>query len=79
MSRNGPRARWRRERDSHCGRREAPDIEPEALLDANRARRELSENGGEKGIRTLGTISRTHAFQACSFNHSDISPFEWNQ
>ena len=19
------------------------------------------------------------AFQACSFNHSDISPFEWNQ
>src|SRR5687768_872355 len=33
------------------------------------------ENGGEKGIRTLGTVSRTHAFQACSFNHSDISPF----
>ena len=30
--------------------------------------------GGEKGIRTLGTVSRTHAFQACSFNHSDISP-----
>jgi hypothetical protein len=36
------------------------------------------EDGGEKGIRTLGTVSRTHAFQACSFNHSDISPFEWN-
>src|SRR5687767_1369268 len=33
-----------------------------------------SEIGGEKGIRTLGTVSRTHAFQACSFNHSDISP-----
>ena len=26
------------------------------------------KNGGEKGIRTLGTLSRTHAFQACSFN-----------
>jgi hypothetical protein len=36
-------------------------------------------NGGETGIRTLGRISPTHAFQACSFNHSDISPFEWNQ
>ena len=30
--------------------------------------------GGEKGIRTLGTVSRTHAFQACSLNHSDTSP-----
>ena len=30
--------------------------------------------GGERGIRTLGTVSNTHAFQACSFNHSDISP-----
>jgi hypothetical protein len=31
-------------------------------------------DGGESGIRTHGTVSRTHAFQACSFNHSDISP-----
>jgi hypothetical protein len=30
--------------------------------------------GGERGIRTLGRVSSTHAFQACSFNHSDISP-----
>src|SRR5690242_11153984 len=31
--------------------------------------------GGERGIRTLGTgISRTHAFQACTFNRSVISP-----
>jgi hypothetical protein len=35
--------------------------------------------GGERGIRTLGRVSPTHAFQACSFNHSDISPVEWNQ
>ena len=32
--------------------------------------------GGERGIRTLGRVSPTHAFQACSFNHSDISPLE---
>ena len=31
-------------------------------------------NGGESGIRTHGRVSPTHAFQACSFNHSDISP-----
>ncbi len=27
--------------------------------------------GGEGGIRTLDTISRIHAFQACSLSHSD--------
>src|SRR2546425_8127858 len=32
------------------------------------------EIGGERGIRTHGRVSPTHAFQACSFNHSDISP-----
>src|SRR3989442_8625578 len=26
------------------------------------------EIGGERGIRTLGRVSPTHAFQACSFN-----------
>ncbi len=31
-------------------------------------------NGGESGIRTHGTLSGTHAFQACAFNHSAISP-----
>src|SRR6266404_3486915 len=35
--------------------------------------------GGERGIRTLGRVSPTHAFQACSFNHSDISPYVYNQ
>ena len=34
--------------------------------------------GGESGIRTHGRVSPTHAFQACSFNHSDISPFRIN-
>jgi hypothetical protein len=31
-------------------------------------------NGGESGIRTHGTVSRTHAFQACALSHSAISP-----
>ena len=31
-------------------------------------------NGGEKGIRTLDTIARIHAFQACAFNRSATSP-----
>ena len=33
------------------------------------------EVGGERGIRTLGRVSPTHAFQACAFNHSAISPY----
>ena len=36
--------------------------------------RSRAKDGGERGIRTLGRVSPTHAFQACSFNHSDISP-----
>ena len=34
----------------------------------------LAWHGGEGGIRTRGTVTRTHAFQACSFGHSDTSP-----
>ena len=30
--------------------------------------------GGESGIRTHGTLSRTHAFQACALSHSATSP-----
>ena len=32
------------------------------------------KHGGEAGIRTLGTVASTHAFQACSLSHSDTSP-----
>ena len=35
--------------------------------------------GGESGIRTHGRVSPTHAFQACSIDHSDISPFRINE
>ena len=31
-------------------------------------------HGGEMGIRTPDTVTRIHAFQACSLNHSDTSP-----
>jgi hypothetical protein len=31
--------------------------------------------GGERGIRTLGTLAHTHAFQAGPFSHSGTSPF----
>ncbi len=31
-------------------------------------------SGGEKGIRTLETVTRLHTFQACAFDHSAISP-----
>lgn len=31
--------------------------------------------GGQRGIRTLGTLSRTHAFQACAIDHSATCPF----
>ena len=33
-----------------------------------------SADGGETGIRTLETVSRLHAFQACAFDHSATSP-----
>ena len=35
-------------------------------------------NGGEGGIRTLGRVSPTHAFQACTFSHSVTSPIRCN-
>src|SRR5262245_37919932 len=36
----------------------------------------VSRWSGESGIRTHGGVTPTHAFQACSLNHSDISPLE---
>ena len=31
-------------------------------------------DGGQGGIRTRGTLSRTHTFQACALNHSATCP-----
>ena len=36
----------------------------------------MGENGGEGGIRTHGTVPRTLAFEASTFNHSVTSP-QW--
>ena len=38
-----------------------------------------SKDGGERGIRTLDTVSRIHAFQACAFDHSATSPYQLTQ
>lgn len=32
------------------------------------------KHGGETGIRTQGPRKGSHAFEACAFNHSAISP-----
>lgn len=32
-------------------------------------------DGGSERIRTSGTVARSHAFQACSLNHSDTLPY----
>lgn len=34
----------------------------------------LAKTGGERGIRTPGTVPRTHAFQAGALSHSATSP-----
>src|ERR1700739_2522864 len=39
-----------------------------------RLKKVFRDNGGERGIRTLDRVSPIHAFQACAFNHSAISP-----
>ena len=52
-----------------------PGQRPQPCQASRRADRSDAETGGERGIRTLDTgFSRIHTFQACSFNHSDISP-----
>src|SRR5205085_11163015 len=36
--------------------------------------RKYGKDGGESGIRTHVRVSPKHAFQACAFSHSAISP-----
>jgi hypothetical protein len=35
---------------------------------------DFKKNGGQRGIRTLETVTRLHTFQACAFDHSAICP-----
>jgi hypothetical protein len=37
-------------------------------------REKTMQTGGGRGIRTLDTVSRIHAFQACAFSHSATPP-----
>src|SRR5215471_4214231 len=66
-----PFGKWRKEvrlrRDRLRLSMSSPD--PDEARPKGRAK-----SGGESGIRTHGRVSPTHAFQACSLNHSDISP-----
>jgi hypothetical protein len=39
--------------------------------------RRQKSSGGEGGIRTHGTVSRTLAFEASTFNRSVTSPRSW--
>lgn len=36
--------------------------------------KKIIDLGGGRGIRTLDTVARIHAFQACAFNHSATPP-----
>ncbi len=44
------------------------------LLELEMNGKSFRVSGGERGIRTLDRVSPIHAFQACAFNHSAISP-----
>ncbi len=37
---------------------------------------EQALKSGERGIRTLGTVTRTHDFESSPFDHSGISPLQ---
>ena len=45
------------------------------ILDQPQAENQFSgDSGGQTGIRTLETVPRLHAFQACAFDHSATCP-----
>jgi hypothetical protein len=50
------------------------DVYPGAYTKSSKNANKITVHGGESGIRTHGTVSRTHAFQACALSHSAISP-----
>src|SRR6185312_11745762 len=47
---------------------------PVVGVEPSRLNKEGKKSGGEMGIRTPDTLSDIHAFQACAFNRSAISP-----
>ena len=55
------------------------DLEPHGFLESVLNLGKLGNGGGGRGIRTLGTVSRTHAFQACALSHSATPPYIRNR
>src|SRR5438067_13336194 len=71
--------RWQKQRHAPHGAAAPQPIlrafEPVGETRASVTSRGTSDkSGGESGIRTHDTVSRIHAFQACAFSHSAISP-----
>jgi integrase len=62
--RHPTRAQWR----------PGPALGPEERPAVQTPARNLVKICGEGGIRTLGTVTRTHDFQSCTFGHSVTSP-----
>ena len=58
-----------RDGESGAGSPEASDF-----LDSEALEEVPLDDGGQGGIRTHGTVSGTHAFQACPFDHSGTCP-----
>ena len=57
--------------------RKREDIHPQCFLENKNERINslFLFCGGSERIRTSGTVARSHAFQACSLNHSDTLPY----
>ncbi len=73
--------RWRREWSDSSTRATSSARLAAEVFAAHTVRALTSERnkfGGESGIRTHGRVAPTHAFQACSIDHSDISPLRIN-
>ncbi len=69
--------RVRRSRNEICGKGVFVGAKPAFAISFAKAtaiKERFGGHSGERGIRTLDTVSRIHTFQACSFNHSDTSP-----
>ena len=56
------------------GKRGVFEIELHGQLAAALSLAKYDNVGGGRGIRTLETVARLHAFQACAFSHSATPP-----
>ena len=70
---NAPKVPHPTTRDDSGGSQDPDDSAPSQPHRPS-PKRSMKKTGGEGGIRTHGRVTPTHAFQACSFGHSDTSP-----